>query len=147
MELPQFSYSKISTFLECPKRYSFQYIQRLPTIPRPYFSFGSSMHNTLKEFHRFDTCCSFEQLNEIYRGQWIKETGYASPKEEQEYFELGLSLLSVYHQIQMQHYIKPLYREERFLLKYEKAVSIFFFKFSLSVSLRISLKFPTQYQE
>ncbi|MFC1849069.1 RecQ family ATP-dependent DNA helicase [candidate division CSSED10-310 bacterium] len=117
--LPVFSYSKISVYLECPKRYHYQYIEKIPTAPKPYFSFGTSLHNTLHEFHLADYCRSFEEVQELYRQQWIKDIGYTSPREEQEYFELGLQILQDYLQIQKKKYDRPLYLEQRFKLEFE----------------------------
>lgn len=114
----QFSYTKISCYRDCPMRYRFQYVDKLPTFPQPYFSFGSSMHATLHKFHQSSECPEFEILQEYYRQSWISSTGYATPQEEQEYFNLGLTLLKKYHHRQLEEYQKPLLMEERFRLDF-----------------------------
>ncbi|MBN2383528.1 RecQ family ATP-dependent DNA helicase [bacterium] len=122
MGLVQYSYSKIATFLECPKRYHFQYILNIPTLAKPYFSFGTSIHNTLRAFHSHEICISLDALQQLYRECWIKEAGYASPVEEQQYFELGLDLLRTYHAGQREEYRRPLLQEERFQLECDQYI-------------------------
>jgi len=94
-------------------------MDKLPTLPKPYFSFGTSLHDTLYTFHQSDSCRPYEELQEIYRRRWITETGYASPREEQEYFQIGLQILEDYHKLQLERYIQPIYLEERFRLEFD----------------------------
>jgi RecB family exonuclease len=46
------SYSKLSTFKQCPLKYKFQYIDKLPTKPAPALFFGSTIHSCLEWLHR-----------------------------------------------------------------------------------------------
>lgn len=44
---------RLNMFLQCPRQYKFQYIDRLGGIyrkPRPYFTMGDHVHATLKDF-------------------------------------------------------------------------------------------------
>lgn len=50
--VPPLSYSGFHTYAECPLRWKFSYIDRLPETPRGYFSFGRSIHSALEEFVR-----------------------------------------------------------------------------------------------
>ena len=45
------SYSKLSTFSQCPLKYRFQYIDKLPTKPAPALFFGSTIHACLEWLH------------------------------------------------------------------------------------------------
>lgn len=45
------SYSKIITFMMCPKKYYFQYVCKLPTKPKYYYSFGETIHKVLEEMY------------------------------------------------------------------------------------------------
>lgn len=48
--LRPFSYSKLSTFLSCPRRFKYQYIDRIET-PRPeHFTRGSYIHDILEHY-------------------------------------------------------------------------------------------------
>ncbi|MDE1820288.1 MAG: PD-(D/E)XK nuclease family protein [Euryarchaeota archaeon] len=48
--VPPLSYSGFSAYEECPLRWKFRYIDKLPELPRGYFSFGRSIHSALEEF-------------------------------------------------------------------------------------------------
>ena len=45
------SHSSISMFQECPQKYKFKYLDKLPEKPRHFFSFGSSVHQALEFFY------------------------------------------------------------------------------------------------
>ncbi len=48
--VPALSYSGFHAYTECPLRWKYLYIDRMPTAPRGYFSFGRSVHSALEEF-------------------------------------------------------------------------------------------------
>ncbi len=50
--VPVLSYSGVRSYLECPLRWKFLYIDRLPEAPRGYFSFGRTLHSVLEELAR-----------------------------------------------------------------------------------------------
>ena len=39
------SHSSISLYLECPLKYRYKYMDKLPEEPRHFFSFGKSVHS------------------------------------------------------------------------------------------------------
>ncbi|MCI4332912.1 MAG: PD-(D/E)XK nuclease family protein [Thermoplasmata archaeon] len=43
------SYSSVRAYLECPLRWKYLYVDRLPEAPRSYFSFGRTIHSVLEE--------------------------------------------------------------------------------------------------
>jgi len=120
------SYSSYRTYLECPLRWKFLYIDRLPETPRGYFTFGRVVHSvleellrplvtpptrrlgetelqrTLDEWHptpgvRADgDLPSLDALLAAYDRAWTGE-GYTSPEDEARYRALGRDLLSRYH--------------------------------------------------
>jgi len=47
--IAQLSYSSIRAYEECPLRWKFLYVDRLPEAPRGYFSFGRTVHSVLEE--------------------------------------------------------------------------------------------------
>jgi RecB family exonuclease len=81
------SYSKISTYLKCPMRYKFIYVDNLETVVRSYFSFGNSIHKVLEEF--FDPAKNYKELGkdpylylmDLLDSHWIS-AGYSKPVEE-----------------------------------------------------------------
>jgi len=53
VKLPVISYSKITTYKDCPKKYHFAYIQKLPRQEKPFTVFGQFCHEVLENFHRY----------------------------------------------------------------------------------------------
>ena len=43
-----FSYSKMGMYKECPQKYKFRYVLKLPEKPKYYFAFGSALHKTME---------------------------------------------------------------------------------------------------
>jgi len=51
--LPVVSYSKVTSYKNCPRQYKFSYIDKLPRLEKPYTIFGQFCHEILENFHRF----------------------------------------------------------------------------------------------
>ena len=124
--LAPLSYSSYRTYLECPLRWKFLYIDRIPETPRGYFTFGRVVHSVLEELLRplvvptarrigeADTqrtldewhsspgarpnggLVSLDELLAAYDRAWTGE-GYTSPDEENRYRALGRDLLRRYY--------------------------------------------------
>ncbi|HYA54104.1 MAG TPA: PD-(D/E)XK nuclease family protein [Thermoplasmata archaeon] len=47
--IPALSYSSYRTYQECPLRWKFLYVDKLPEAPRGYFTFGRVVHSVLEE--------------------------------------------------------------------------------------------------
>jgi putative RecB family exonuclease len=120
------SYSSFRTYLECPLRWKFLYIDRIPETPRGYFTFGRVIHSVLESLVRplvvptarragdsesqrtLDDWqphgkgsaglpwMSREELMALYERSWSGE-GYTSPEEEARYKTLGRELLGKYY--------------------------------------------------
>jgi putative RecB family exonuclease len=121
------SYSSFHTYSECPLRWKFLYVDRLPETPRGYFTFGRVVHSvleelvrpllvpgarrtgpgeaqrTLDEWHADGKAAptvppmTREELLATYDRAWSSE-GYTSPEEEERYRTLGRELLLRYYQ-------------------------------------------------
>ncbi len=94
------SYTQIDTYNACPLKYKYSYILRIPTLPNYALSFGTTMHETLKEFHtkrRFGQKVSLEDIYEIYERKWIP-LGYQDEKQRNERFESGKKILKEYYE-------------------------------------------------
>lgn len=89
------SYSKISTFSNCPLSYKYRYIDGIPTKPSHYLSFGNSLHSAIEEFQKInDKQSRPELLVELLEKHWISE-GYAENNEdEQEWKQKGINYLT-----------------------------------------------------
>lgn len=81
------SFSRLSTYLKCPLRYKFIYIDNLPTIPRSYFSFGNTIHKVLEIFYDPNRNfieqekAPYKYIMELLDSCWLSR-GYASMREE-----------------------------------------------------------------
>jgi putative RecB family exonuclease len=121
------SYSSYHTYLECPLRWKFLYIDRLPEVPRGYFTFGRVVHSVLEEMLRplvvptarrlkegdaqrtldewhpegpgrpAALTITREELLAAYDRAWLGD-GYSSPEEEARYRALGRDLLLRYYE-------------------------------------------------
>ena len=139
-QVPALSYSSYRTYLECPLRWKFLYIDKLPEAPRGYFTFGRVVHSvlealvrpmvlpsarrvgeaesqrTLDEWHAPSgpaptTWMTTEELLALYDRSWLSD-GYASPEEENRYRALGRELLLRYHDLLLREQPHPVAVEE-----------------------------------
>ncbi|MCK5510371.1 ATP-dependent helicase [Candidatus Parcubacteria bacterium] len=46
----RFSFSQVEAFSNCPLQYKFNFILKIPVLPKDVFIFGRVMHNTLRDF-------------------------------------------------------------------------------------------------
>jgi putative RecB family exonuclease len=97
---PTLSPSKISTYLACPLKYRWTYIDdrgRWYLRAKSYYSFGSTLHKVLEQFHDGgDTgVTTVEQVIAAYEESWIS-AGYSSAEEMQEAFGEGREILERY---------------------------------------------------
>jgi putative RecB family exonuclease len=119
------SYSSYRTYLECPLRWKFLYIDRIPETPRGYFTFGRVVHSVLEELlrpmvvpaaRRAGTTESQRTLDdwqgktpggrarrmtrvemlEAYDRAWLSD-GYTSADDEARYRALGREMLGRYY--------------------------------------------------
>jgi putative RecB family exonuclease len=119
------SYSSVRTYLECPLRWKFLYVDDLKEAPRGYFSFGRTVHSVLEELlkplvvpsgrrvgggatqHTLDDwragggvgpgrLPSRSEMLGLYESAWIRD-GYGSNEEENRYRQLGEEMLLAYH--------------------------------------------------
>ncbi|MBT7006965.1 UvrD-helicase domain-containing protein [Candidatus Falkowbacteria bacterium] len=111
----RFSYSQMQTYEMCPYKYRFGNILKIPTFGNHYFSFGSTIHNTLQKFLElhFNTNLNgqadlfggnsekpfppFEQLDSLYQENWIDEW-YQDEKQKEQYRKNGKELLKNFYQ-------------------------------------------------
>lgn len=119
------SHSSVRTYLECPLRWKFLYVDKLSEAPRGYFSFGRTVHSVLEELvrpylvpgaRRIETggrqrtlsdfappgppegrLMSADELLATYERLWVSE-GYTSPDEEARYRSLGAEILLRYRE-------------------------------------------------
>jgi len=139
--VPALSYSSFRTYEECPLRWRFLYVEKLPEAPRGYFTFGRVIHSvleelvgplvvpsarragendrqrTLDEWHRHtgppspERWMTADELLQLYDRAWSSE-GYTSPEEESRYRALGRELLLRYYEFLVRERPVPVAVEE-----------------------------------
>ncbi len=105
------SYSAIDTYLQCPKRYEFQEIQRLRVPKGREAIFGTLVHNTLKfMFEKNPLYPTLDEVVAYLRAHWPeRDTFLAESKadpskrpwtefEEKTYFEEGVRMLKKFYE-------------------------------------------------
>ena len=114
-----FSYSKMSTYKECPQKYKFRYILKIPEKPKYYFAFGTALHKVM-EFMYANLKPPFPPLEEtlkFFRLDWQKtsfaDKGYASAQKELEGYEEGVRIIEAYYKKHEKDIFNPLSTEFR----------------------------------
>ncbi|MFN3301556.1 MAG: ATP-dependent helicase [Patescibacteria group bacterium] len=119
--LPQkFSYTQLRVFEICPKQYKYAHILQLPGRPKFTFSFGHSIHNTLRDFYlRYQETKkvpSLEELLEIYEKNWLDDW-YESKEQELERKEKGRQALIEFYKKHQEKFKIPKFIEKGFNIK------------------------------
>lgn len=103
------SYSGISAYQQCPRKYLYIYIDKKPTKPAPALFFGSVIHDCLEYLHRPDDeqagprtlAHLFDRLDQVWSPpeefgeSLLAENGYSKDRAElllTEYFEKNVGL-------------------------------------------------------
>lgn len=112
------SHSSISMFSECPQKYKFKYIDKIPEKPRYFFSFGQSVHSALEFFYGVQAlpAPSLEDLLAYYKEHWLSP-GYKDPGQEAQYFEEGKAILTAFYRKHIRDYAIPFFVEYNFNLE------------------------------
>ena len=122
------SYSSMSTYEQCPLKWKLHYIDKIPELPKPYFSFGTVMHEVMEYFYMEKEngrvvgprveAPSMEDLLRYYSETWTSE-GYRSPHEEEEYRHLGEKIIRGYYEEHAPKFHMPIATEHGFMLDVE----------------------------
>jgi DNA helicase-2/ATP-dependent DNA helicase PcrA len=116
------SYSQISTFQICPLHYKLQYILKIPTPPKAALSFGSSIHNVLRDL--YVSAKGGEKVTETWVKKLLKENwedeGYESKGHEKESYKRGEAILLGYFKKEFDKKNLPLVVEKMFKVPLRK---------------------------
>lgn len=113
---PKFlSYSQVNTFNTCPLQYKYSYVLNIPQPANHVFSFGNTIHNTLRDFHSRELFgeVSWEDLLKIYEQNW-EPIGYMNEEHRQARFEYGKEVLKKYFDDSKKYKSKPVALEKSF---------------------------------
>lgn len=112
------SHSSINLYLDCPQKWRFKYIDKIPEKPRHFFSFGKTVHDALEFLYDVRTMPppSLEEVLAYYEKNWIAE-GYKDAKQEGDYRAQGRTILEEYYGKHIEGFKLPYFVEYEFLLK------------------------------
>ncbi|MBI5200179.1 MAG: PD-(D/E)XK nuclease family protein [Elusimicrobia bacterium] len=114
------SHSSISMYLECPQKFKLKYVDKLPELPKWFFSFGQSVHKALEFFYSIPAlpAPTLERLLQEYKDGWLK-AGYKDAEQEREYLEDGERILREFYAKNIKTFKLPLFAEYKFELEVE----------------------------
>ena len=96
------SYSQIEAFAVCPLHYKLRYLLHIPTPATASLSFGTSIHNTLRDFyarHSKKEIVSKKLLLQLLSFYW-QHAGYENKRHEEQMKKQGEQYLSEYFDTQ-----------------------------------------------
>jgi putative RecB family exonuclease len=88
--------SMLKVWRRCRLAYRFKYVDRVPAIPRPWLSFGSSVHAALREIFNAGPAKRTVDLFEHYLDTNWDRRGYVNDEEEARYRERALTTIRRY---------------------------------------------------
>lgn len=91
-----FSYSRMSSYKNCPYSYKKLYIDKIRSKPKGFFAIGHSCHEAMEEFFSYPYKSSLKKLRSMYKNHWHRE-GYKDEQEEREFFENGWNWMENYY--------------------------------------------------
>jgi DNA helicase-2/ATP-dependent DNA helicase PcrA len=120
----RFSYSRLNMYESCPRKYEYAYVLRVPQKPNSALSFGTTVHNTLRDFYSILKQSQVglegitkeptkEELLELYEKNWVS-MGYESSKEEEQRKKAGVKIMKNYFDKVFNPKERPLKLEESF---------------------------------
>lgn len=112
------SYSQIQTFDICPLHYKLRYIVKIPTPQTAAQSFGTSLHETMREFYSevgSGAKPTAGLMKKLLTQNWIAD-GYRSKTYATKMFERGVTYLTGYLQTEFSPNTKVLLTEQPFVV-------------------------------
>jgi RecB family exonuclease len=94
------SYSKLSSYKRCPRAWKKVYLDGIGLQPRPFFSFGSAMHEAMEIFYdpRGRKKSSLPYLLELWDQVFKKHpAGYRDQEEARSYHRHGVEMIKKFH--------------------------------------------------
>jgi DNA helicase-2/ATP-dependent DNA helicase PcrA len=108
------SYSKVNTYRQCPLRYRFTYLERLPRRPRRLFRAARRIHHALMRWLTYAGAGEprWEEVVTAYNAAWgaLQEPEVIGTRDYQE----GLQILQDYHAANAERPCRPVMLEHKF---------------------------------
>jgi len=119
-----FSFSRLTLYEECPQKYKFKYVDKIPEKPKPYFAFGHSIHSALEFLYKVKSppFPSLREVLDFFEKDWNKiswiEKGYSTEEKHMQDFIEGKRMIEAYYKKHMGKFTVP------FLLEYTTDVEV-----------------------
>lgn len=113
------SFSRVDTYRRCPAQFRFAYVERLPGVPAPALSFGSSIHSALEAFYdrKLPRCPTEEELLGFLYDAWDSSGFRELERDEQlAYYRHAQQVLRRFHRRVGDDYHLPVATEAWFEL-------------------------------
>ncbi|MCK4667040.1 PD-(D/E)XK nuclease family protein, partial [Candidatus Dependentiae bacterium] len=91
----RFSFSRLSSYLQCPFKYKKMYIEKTPQKPMGFFSIGTTIHAVMEDIYKWPSAPSYEKLLRLYDKYW-EPAGYRTEAEKEKYYNSGKEWLKTY---------------------------------------------------
>jgi putative RecB family exonuclease len=104
---PTLSPTKITTYLDCAVKYHYIYLDKIGKFylrAKPYYSFGSTLHQVLQQFHKEGATQTAEEMTAELEQTWIS-AGYKTEAQEKEHRERGEQIVVAYHAAQQERVV------------------------------------------
>lgn len=122
--LTRFSYSQMRVYEDCPRKYEYAHILKVPSKPSPALSFGITVHNALNDFYTLlkrsksglegiSEIPTKEELLSLYEKHWVS-MGYESTKHEEQRRAEGRLVMEDFYEKVFTKDDNPLRLEESF---------------------------------
>ncbi len=110
-----YSQSKMGLYRECPLKYKFRYILKIPEKPKYFFSFGTILHSVMEYLYSTPQFPPLEDALKFFKQKWSAQTweekGYGSPEKEHEGFLEGQEIIKKYYEKHVAENLHPLSTE------------------------------------
>lgn len=108
------SYSKLNTYRQCPLRYRFTYLDRLPRRPRRLFRAARRIHFALMRWLTYAGAGTprWDEVLTAYDSAWgaLQDPSMRDDRDYQE----GLGILRRYHEANLERPVRPVFLEHKF---------------------------------
>ena len=110
-----YSQSKMGLYRECPLKYKFRYILKIPEKPKYFFTFGTILHSVMEYLYSTPQFPPHEDALKFFKQKWSAQTwqekGYGSLEKEQEGFLEGQEIIKKYYVKHLAENLHPLSTE------------------------------------
>jgi DNA helicase II / ATP-dependent DNA helicase PcrA len=97
----KFSFTQLQDYNDCPYKYRFKYVLKVPTKGSKNFSYGNTIHNTLQKFFQLTTESGKPTLDDllgIYQDSFIDDW-YPDKETKSTYYQKGLESLETFYKL------------------------------------------------